>query len=287
MKQVYGAFLALSSLLLFEAVATIIIYVYGSGTYTGIEFGATYYQVCAKKTGGLYCWGLNQYGALGIGSTVTSVGTNAGDMQSLSAVNVGSSPNPVVAVSAGTYLTCIVIQATGAKCWGDNNVGQLGQGSTVTSLGTHSKMDIQCQCKGDLEVDDHHSAEDVAIALGEAFDKALGTRSGIYRWGSAQCPLDEALSRAVVDISSRPWAVVGVKLKRDKVGTLSSEMIPHVISSFATSARICVHVDCLKGENDHHRAESAFKALAVALRQAIAFDQSSIGMVPSTKGVLS
>jgi imidazoleglycerol-phosphate dehydratase len=98
-------------------------------------------------------------------------------------------------------------------------------------------------CQGDLEVDDHHTAEDCALALGEAFDAALGSRSGIARWGYALCPLDEALSRAVIDISSRPHASVDLNLTREKLGDLSCEMIPHVISSFASAGRICVHVD--------------------------------------------
>lgn len=184
-----------------------------------------------------------------------------------------------------TNIACSVLIDGSGKAHVDTGVGFLDH--MLSALAKHSKMDITCTCKGDLEVDDHHTAEDVAIALGEAFDKALGTRTGIFRWGSAQCPLDEALARAVVDISSRPWAEVDLGLKREKVGNLSCEMIPHVIKSFATSARICVHVDCIKGDNDHHRAESGFKALAVALRQAISIDQSSIGVVPSTKGVLS
>ena len=154
----------------------------------------------------------------------------------------------------------------------------------LTALAKHSRCDFFIRCQGDLHIDDHHTSEDVAITLGECFDKALGARKGIRRWGSAQCPLDEALSRAVVDISSRPFAHVDLGLKREKIGSLSSEMIPHVISSFCNSARITVHVDCLRGENDHHRAESAFKALAVALREAISEDITA--GVPSTKGVL-
>lgn len=119
-----------------------------------------------------------------------------------------------------------------------------------------------------------------------ALDKALGTRAGITRYGSAYCPLDEALSRAVVDISSRPYSVVSLGLTREKIGDLSSEMIPHVLDSIATSARITLHVDVVKGTNNHHRAESAFKAFAVALRQAVAIDTTRLNSVPSTKGVL-
>jgi len=151
-------------------------------------------------------------------------------------------------------------------------------------LAKHSRMDVQLTCKGDLYIDDHHSAEDCAIALGQAFDRALGERKGITRFGSAYAPLDEALSRAVVDISGRPFASVSLGLKREKIGALSTEMLPHVLSSFANSAMVTLHVDVLKGENDHHRAESAFKALALAVRQAIR--QDGTNDVPSTKGVL-
>lgn len=153
-----------------------------------------------------------------------------------------------------------------------------------TALARHARMDLDLTCTGDLEVDDHHSAEDCALALGEAFDRALGERRAIARFGHAYAPLDEALARAVVDISSRPYAVTALGLRREKVGDLSTEMIAHVVHSFAMSARITLHVDVLRGENDHHRAESAFKALACALRMAVTRDGEG---VPSTKEVLA
>ncbi|KAG0315554.1 imidazoleglycerol-phosphate dehydratase [Podila horticola] len=117
-----------------------------------------------------------------------------------------------------------------------------------------------------------------------AFKQALGEPRGIKRFGSAYAPLDEALSRAVVDISGRPHASIDLGLKREMIGTLSCEMIPHVMESFAQAAGITLHVDVLKGFNDHHRAESAFKALAVALKSAI--ERTGTNDVPSTKGVL-
>lgn len=138
-----------------------------------------------------------------------------------------------------------------------------------------------------LIVDDHHTAEDVCIALGSAFAVALSDKTGIARFGSAYCPLDEALSRAVVDVSNRPFSVVDLGLKREKIGDLSCEMIPHCIQSFAQAARLTIHVDCLRGDNDHHRAESAFKALAVAIRMATTRVAGREGEVPSTKGTLS
>jgi len=154
----------------------------------------------------------------------------------------------------------------------------------LSTLAKHARFDLTLRCKGDLYIDDHHTAEDCGIALGQALDQALGERRGITRFGTGHAPLDEALSRAVVDLSGRPFASVELHLAREKVGELSCEMIPHVIASMATASRSCFHVDVLKGQNDHHRAESAFKALALALRQAVARD-GSVG-VPSTKGVL-
>ncbi|TGO22638.1 hypothetical protein BPAE_0160g00140 [Botrytis paeoniae] len=155
------------------------------------------------------------------------------------------------------------------------------------ALAKHAGWSLAINCKGDLHIDDHHTAEDVCIALGTSFAKALGIPVGIARFGSAYCPLDEALSRAVVDISNRPFSVIDLGLKREKIGDLSCEMIPHCLQSFAQGARITLHVDCLRGDNDHHRAESAFKALAVAIRQATSIVAGREGEVPSTKGTLS
>jgi imidazoleglycerol-phosphate dehydratase len=154
-----------------------------------------------------------------------------------------------------------------------------------SQLAKHGRFDINLACVGDLHIDDHHTAEDCALALGEAFDKALGKREGIARFGFAVCPLDEALSRAVVDISSRPHAVIDLQFTREMIGTISTEMIKHVLESFAMTCRITLHVHNIHGENNHHKAESAFKALGVAMRQAVASDKSA--GVPSTKGVLA
>jgi imidazoleglycerol-phosphate dehydratase len=154
----------------------------------------------------------------------------------------------------------------------------------VAALARHARFDIGLRCEGDLHVDDHHSAEDCALALGRAFDQALGDKRGVERFGSAYAPLDEALARAVVDLSGRPHASIDLGLRGEKLGAVSCENLVHFLESFATAAKATVHVDVLRGGNDHHRAEAAFKALALALRQAVAV--TGPATVPSTKGVL-
>ena len=155
----------------------------------------------------------------------------------------------------------------------------------LSSLTKHAGMDLSLECTGDLEVDDHHTAEDCAIALGQAFDKALGDKKGIFRFGHAYAPLDEALARVVVDLSGRPYASVTLGLPDSAIGNMKTENLTHVFESFAMSAKITLHVDVLRGENSHHKAEAAFKALALALRIAVARRDNSDD-VPSTKGVL-
>lgn len=154
----------------------------------------------------------------------------------------------------------------------------------LESLARHARFDLSLSCRGDLVVDDHHTAEDCALVLGEALDRAVGERRGVNRFGWAYAPLDDALARAVVDLSGRPHADVALDLRRDVIGGLACENVPHVLRSLASAARLTLHVDVLKGENDHHKAEAAFKAVALALRQAVAC--SGFGDVPSTKGTL-
>lgn len=156
----------------------------------------------------------------------------------------------------------------------------------LSSLAFHGGMSLSLSCTGDLQVDDHHSAEDCAIALGTALAKALGDKKGIRRFGSRYAPLDEALARAVVDLSGRPFAFVDLGLARDSIGGLACENVAHVVSSLAYAANITVHLDVLRGQNDHHRAEAAFKALALALRDAAAVDPAYGAAVPSAKGTL-
>jgi len=154
----------------------------------------------------------------------------------------------------------------------------------LTALARHARFDLKLHCKGDLIVDDHHTAEDCALALGQALDEALGDRRGIERFGHAYAPLDEALARVVVDLSGRPWPKVNLGLRRERIGDMSSECLEHVFRSLAMSARCALHVDVLEGDNDHHRAEAAFKACALALRRAVA--RGGYADIPSTKGVL-
>jgi imidazoleglycerol phosphate dehydratase HisB len=154
----------------------------------------------------------------------------------------------------------------------------------VSTLAFHAGWDLELECNGDLAVDDHHTTEDCALALGTAIDSALGDRVGIVRFGSAHAPLDEALARAVVDLSGRPWPQVELGIKRETLGALAAENLSHFLISLTMNLRASVHVDVLRGENDHHRAEAAFKALALALKEATT--RVSGVDVPSTKGTL-
>ncbi len=148
----------------------------------------------------------------------------------------------------------------------------------------HGRFDLTLVASGDIAVDDHHTVEDCAIVLGRAFDQALGDRGGITRFGYAYAPLDESLSRAVVDLSGRPWPEISIAFSRDTIGEVATENLIHFLSSFAIEGRMALHLDLIRGENDHHKAESAFKALAVALRSAVSLDG---GGIPSTKGTLT
>ena len=153
----------------------------------------------------------------------------------------------------------------------------------LTALAKHSGMDLIMRASGDVGIDDHHTVEDCAIMLGRALDEALGDRAGITRFGYAYAPLDESLSRAVVDLSGRPWPEVSIGFTRSTIGEVATENLVHFFRSFALEARMALHVDTLRGDNDHHKAESAFKALALALRQAVTPRGDG---VPSTKGSL-
>ncbi|MBV9840443.1 MAG: imidazoleglycerol-phosphate dehydratase HisB [Sphingomonadaceae bacterium] len=156
----------------------------------------------------------------------------------------------------------------------------------IEQLSRHSLIDIDLQVDGDLHIDPHHSVEDSAIALGEAFTKALGDRKGITRFGHAYAPMDETLTRVALDISGRPYLVWKVSFSVPRLGELDTELIEHWFHSFAQAAGITLHVETLHGRNNHHIVESAFKALARALRAAIEIDPRKADSVPSTKGTL-
>lgn len=152
----------------------------------------------------------------------------------------------------------------------------------LTSLAHHGLFDLQVTTEGDLEIDDHHTVEDTALVLGQAFAQALGDRTGIVRYGDAAVPMDEALATAVVDVGGRPYAVLDLAFSSDRIGALSTQMIPHGLEALARTAGFTLHL-AARGQNDHHVAEAAFKALARALRIAVADDPRREG-VPSTKG---
>ena len=156
----------------------------------------------------------------------------------------------------------------------------------LTALSKHSGMDLDISCKGDLYVDAHHSVEDVGIALGQAFAEAIGDKKGIVRYGSARCPLDEALGDAVVDISGRPFIVFNCEFSADKCGEMDTQLFEEFFRSFAFNAGITLHISSPYGINDHHKAEAMFKSLARAIRMAAAIDTRFKDQVISTKGVL-
>ncbi len=149
----------------------------------------------------------------------------------------------------------------------------------------HGQFDLDVSCAGDLHVDDHHSVEDVGIALGMAFFQAVGDKAFINRYGHAYVPMDEALARAAVDLSGRFYLHFDATFSRERVGDLSTELVRHFWYSFAEQARMNLHIDLLHGDNDHHRIEAIFKAVARALRIAVRREEGNARM-PSTKGVL-
>ncbi len=147
----------------------------------------------------------------------------------------------------------------------------------LTSLATHARFDLEVRCRGDLHVDAHHSVEDVGIVLGQALKQALGDKKGVVRFGHAYCPLDEALSRAVVDLSGRPWLHFGVEFRAKRVGDMPTELFEDFFWALADHARLNLHLDTLRGRNAHHVAETLFKSTARALAMAVALDPRTAG----------
>ena len=156
----------------------------------------------------------------------------------------------------------------------------------LDQLARHSLIDIRVRAKGDLHIDFHHTVEDVGIALGQALHKALGDKLGIGRYASCNLVMDESQTRAALDISGRPYLVWKVMFDRDKVGEMDTELFREFFQAFATNAGITLHLETLSGENNHHIAETCFKAVARALREAIEIDPRLAGRIPSTKGLL-
>ena len=153
-------------------------------------------------------------------------------------------------------------------------------------LARHSRIDITVKARGDLHIDDHHTAEDTGIALGQAVKQALGDMKGITRYADVHVPMDETLTRVALDISGRPVLVFKTEFVRDKVGSFDTELVREWFQAFAMNSGLTLHVTTLYGSNDHHVAESCFKGLARALRAAVAIDSRAANEVPSTKGSL-
>jgi imidazoleglycerol-phosphate dehydratase len=176
------------------------------------------------------------------------------------------------------------------------NLDGTGQAKLSTGIGffdhmldqiaRHGLIDLDIQAKGDLHIDGHHTVEDVGITLGQAFAKAVGDKKGIRRSGHAYVPLDEALSRVVVDFSGRPGLVMHVPFKAGMIGEFDSQLAFEFFQGFVNHALVTLHIDNLRGENAHHQAETVFKAFARALRAALELDPRSAGVIPSTKGSL-
>ena len=156
----------------------------------------------------------------------------------------------------------------------------------LDQIARHGLMDISIKCDGDNEIDDHHTVEDVGITFGQAFFDAVGDKKGLTRYGHAYVPLDEALSRVVIDLSGRPGLDLGVKFTRDRVGTFDLDLIREFFQGFVNHALVTLHIDNMKGINSHHQAETVFKAFGRALRMAVTPDERQVNTIPSTKGSL-
>ncbi len=177
----------------------------------------------------------------------------------------------------------INLDGTGAY---DNQTGVGFFDHMLDQLARHGLIDMKVRAKGDLHIDDHHTVEDTGIALGQAFAEALGNKKGIRRYGSCLLPMDEALVRAALDLSGRPFLVWNVDLPTSKISTFDTELVREFFTAFAMNGGITLHIDKLTGLNSHHIVESAFKAVARALREAVETDPRKADAIPSTKGTL-
>ena len=156
----------------------------------------------------------------------------------------------------------------------------------LDQIARHGMMDISVEAKGDLHIDAHHTIEDIGITLGQAFAKAVGDKKGVRRYGHAYVPLDEALSRVVLDVSGRPGLEFGVEFTRARIGDFDVDLIHEFFQGFTNHALVTLHIDNLRGDNAHHQAETIFKAFGRALRMAVELDPRMVGILPSTKGSL-
>ena len=156
----------------------------------------------------------------------------------------------------------------------------------LDQIARHGLMDLTIKCDGDTEIDDHHTIEDIGITIGQDFFQAVGDKKGITRYGHSYIPLDEALSRVVIDLSGRPGLDLGVNFTRDRVGTFDVDLIKEFFQGFVNHALVTLHIDNLKGVNSHHQAETVFKAFGRALRMAVTPDDRQLDVIPSTKGSL-
>ena len=205
----------------------------------------------------------------------------------MSSPDLSASAPRTAAVSRNTLETRITVRV---------NLDGTGQSNLRTGIGffdhmldqiaRHGMIDLDVEADGDLHIDGHHTVEDVGIALGQAFREAVGDKRGLCRYGHAYVPLDEALSRVVIDFSGRPGLVMHVPFKSGMIGTFDSQLAHEFFQGFANHALVTLHIDNLRGDNAHHQAETVFKAFARALRMAVERDPRAAGLVPSTKGSL-
>jgi imidazoleglycerol-phosphate dehydratase len=211
-------------------------------------------------------------------------------------MNTPTAPEPVVCAAAGARTASVTRNTAETKITISVNLDGSGRSKLSTGIGffdhmldqiaRHGLIDLEIDCQGDLHIDGHHTVEDVGITLGQAVSKAVGDKKGIRRYGHAYVPLDEALSRAVVDFSGRPGLEFHVKFTRARVGEFDVDLTHEFFQGLVNHAHATVHIDNLRGDNSHHQCETVFKAFARALRMAVEPDPRAAGIVPSTKGAL-
>lgn len=156
----------------------------------------------------------------------------------------------------------------------------------MDQISRHGSMDLSVECKGDIHIDDHHSVEDIGITIGQALREAVGDKQGIRRYGHAYVPLDEALSRVVIDFSGRPGLCMKINFTQNRVGNFDTELFREFFQGFVNHSQVTLHIDNLRGHNSHHQIETVFKAFGRALRMALEPDPKMVGLMPSTKGCL-